>query len=208
MCPWNVNNVIILISFRLYTVWQLYKNILESTKSNVPRLSIFSCSTQLSMKFIMLTVVGILTFVSRINTTSECWSTKKSISFSILVSMSSWNCMFSWEKHEKSFITFGPYQHQPKKIKQSNLVYIFYAYTSVWHFNLVIICKFLQWIDSTDSIRHTSLCLYAEATFCKIHLKQKIRERSGAVVECLTWDRGLTLTSLTALWSSSKTHLS
>ena len=40
-------------------------------------LKLFSCSTQLSMKFIMLisvkmpTIVGILTFMSMINTTSE-----------------------------------------------------------------------------------------------------------------------------------------
>ena len=36
-------------------------------------------------------------------------------------------------------------------------------------------------------------------------------ERSGSVVECLSWDRGvagLSLTSVTALWSLSKTHLS
>ena len=38
-----------------------------------------------------------------------------------------------------------------------------------------------------------------------------IRERSGSVVECLTRDRraaGSSLTSVTALWSLSKTHLS
>ena len=36
-------------------------------------------------------------------------------------------------------------------------------------------------------------------------------ERSGSVVECLTRDRraaGSSLTSVTALWSLSKTHLS
>ena len=38
-----------------------------------------------------------------------------------------------------------------------------------------------------------------------------LRERSGSVVECLTRDRraaGSSLTSVTALWSLSKTHLS
>ena len=41
-------------------------------------IKLFSCSTQLSAKFILLinvkmpTIVGILTFISRINTTSEC----------------------------------------------------------------------------------------------------------------------------------------
>ena len=37
------------------------------------------------------------------------------------------------------------------------------------------------------------------------------RERNGSVVECLTQDRGAagsSLTSVTALWSLSKTHLS
>ena len=48
---------------------------------------IFSCSTQLSIKFIMLiavkmpTIVGILTFISMINTTPEIES-KKSLHFS------------------------------------------------------------------------------------------------------------------------------
>ena len=47
----------------------------------------FSCSTQLSIKFIMLinvkmpTIVGILTFISKINTTSECYNQEKIIIF-------------------------------------------------------------------------------------------------------------------------------
>ena len=46
-------------------------------------IKLFSCSTQLSMKFIMLinvkmpTIVGILTFISRINTTSESLKARK-----------------------------------------------------------------------------------------------------------------------------------
>ena len=35
-----------------------------------------------------------------------------------------------------------------------------------------------------------------------------VRERSGSVVECLTQDRGAVGSSLTALWSLSKIHLS
>ena len=38
-----------------------------------------------------------------------------------------------------------------------------------------------------------------------------VRERSGSVVECLTGDRGAagsSLSSVTVLWSLSKTHLS
>ena len=40
--------------------------------------------------------------------------------------------------------------------------------------------------------------------------RQWIWERSGSVVECLTWDQeaaGSSLTGVTALWSLSKTHL-
>ena len=42
-------------------------------------------------------------------------------------------------------------------------------------------------------------------------VKQKIREPSGSVVDCLTpdrWATGSNLTGVTALWSLSKTHLS
>ena len=61
--------------------------ILKASKEQVKQIALclilsktqktFSCSTQLSMKFIllinvkMLTIVGILTFISRINATSE-----------------------------------------------------------------------------------------------------------------------------------------
>ena len=46
-------------------------------------IKLFSCSTQLSPKFILLinvkmpTIVGILTFMSRINTTSESLNARK-----------------------------------------------------------------------------------------------------------------------------------
>ena len=48
-------------------------------------IKLISCSTQLSMKFILLinvkmpTIVGILTFISRINTTSECFKQEQMI---------------------------------------------------------------------------------------------------------------------------------
>ena len=52
---------------------------LASRKSSGPRvIKLFSCLTQLSIKFILLinvkmpTIVGILTVMSRINPTSEC----------------------------------------------------------------------------------------------------------------------------------------
>ena len=50
----------------------------------------FSCSTQLSMTFILLinvkmpTIVGILLFISRINTASESLKAKKNLYFSAL----------------------------------------------------------------------------------------------------------------------------
>ena len=78
-------------------------------------IKLFSCSTQLSTKFILLinvkmpTIVGILTFISMINTTYESFeSKKKSVYGGILVFMSSCNFVLSWVEHEKSFITSGP----------------------------------------------------------------------------------------------------
>ena len=50
-------------------------------------IKLFLCSTQLSMKFIMLinvkmpTIVGILIFISRINTTSESLKARKVLYF-------------------------------------------------------------------------------------------------------------------------------
>ena len=69
-----------------------------------------------------------------------------------------------------------------------------------------------------------SECVYMkskshEPTACELpcwHIKfcdglnMTVRERSGSVVECLTRDReaaGSSLTSVTVLWSLSKTHL-
>ena len=73
----------------------------------------FSYSTQLSTKFILLinvkmpTIVGILTFVSMINTTRDL-KRETSLFVGILVFMSSWNFMLSWFENEKSFIASGP----------------------------------------------------------------------------------------------------
>ena len=53
-----------------------YSN-LRKVRTGREVIKLFSCSTQLSTKFILLinvkmpTIVGILTFISRINTTSE-----------------------------------------------------------------------------------------------------------------------------------------
>ena len=40
-------------------------------------IKLFLCSTQLSIKFIMLTIVGILTFISMIDTTSKSLKARK-----------------------------------------------------------------------------------------------------------------------------------
>ena len=70
-------------------------------------IKLFLCSTQLSTKCILLinvkmpTIVGILTFISMINTTSERLKARNSSFVSILVFMSSWNFVFSWVVHEK-----------------------------------------------------------------------------------------------------------
>ena len=64
-------------------------------------IKLFSCSTQLSTTFILLinvnmpTIVGILTFISRINTTFECHKQGKIIDLQYLLSMSSQNFMLS-----------------------------------------------------------------------------------------------------------------
>ena len=74
----------------------------------------FSCPIQLGMKFILLinvnmpTIVGILTFISGINTTSESLKAKKSLLFTILPFMSNWNFMLSWVEQGRSFITCVP----------------------------------------------------------------------------------------------------
>ena len=59
----------------------------HATKSSPGVIKLFSCPTQLSMKFIMLinvkmpTNVGILTFISIVNKTSESLKTRKVIIF-------------------------------------------------------------------------------------------------------------------------------
>ena len=56
----------------------------------------FSCSSQLSMRFIGLlmnfkipTIVGIITFISRINATCDSFRQEKTLFYSILLSMRS-----------------------------------------------------------------------------------------------------------------------
>ena len=55
-----------------------------------------------------------------------------------------------------------------------------------------------------SSLKHKMRYMY-------LMMSKKKMERSGSVVECLTWDRratGSSFTGVIALWSLSKTHLS
>ena len=80
----------------------------NKTYTIVKGIKLFSYSTQLSMKFILLinvkmpTTVGILKFINMINTTSERLKARNFFIVSILVFMS------RWVEHEKSFITSEP----------------------------------------------------------------------------------------------------
>ena len=57
----------------------------------------------------MPTIVGILTFISKINTTSESFKARQILFFSILVNiMSSWNFLLSLVEHEESLMALGP----------------------------------------------------------------------------------------------------
>ena len=66
---------------------EMVKEIDSSTDPGPQVIKLFSCSTQLSMKFIMLinvkmpTIVGILIFMSKINTTSEHLKARKVLIF-------------------------------------------------------------------------------------------------------------------------------
>ena len=73
---------------------------LHAARSGLKVKKMFSCSTQQCMKFIMLinvkmpTIVGILTFMSSITTTSESLKVRRSL-FSADFLMSSFNFMLS-----------------------------------------------------------------------------------------------------------------
>ena len=58
----------------------------------------------------MPTIVGILTFISRIN--YRLWNSKLSIYLTISVFMSSLNFLLGFVEHEKSFTTSGPGDNQ------------------------------------------------------------------------------------------------
>ena len=86
-------------------------------------IKLFSCSSQLKLKFILLinvkmpTTVGILTFISRINYWLGCSKLKFLIIWTISIIMSSLNFMLSRVEHENiyynlsSLIQIGWYTH-------------------------------------------------------------------------------------------------
>ena len=81
----------------------------QDSGSSSEVINIFSYSTQLSTKFILLinvnkmpTIVGILTFIGMINTTSETLKATLLV-FLILVSMSSCHFVLSWVEHENFY---------------------------------------------------------------------------------------------------------
>ena len=103
-------------NFVLPLSWVTWKRFITFGPEDWPRgYKTFPCSTQLSTKFILLinvqmpTIVGILTFISMINTISQ---KLKAINFFICRYFSvyeQWNFVLSSVGHEKSFITFkGP----------------------------------------------------------------------------------------------------
>ena len=81
-----MENVMLLVDFGVvrYFITSLSVSVLCPL---VPRLYIFSCSTQLNMELILLinvkmpTIVGILTFISRINTISDGLNGRKNVTF-------------------------------------------------------------------------------------------------------------------------------
>ena len=91
-------------------------NIYEHDKfhAQLSRAPLFVDSTQLSMKFILLinvkmpTIVGILTLISIINTTSERLKTRHFFICWYFSFMTSWNFMLSWVEHEKKFLNSRP----------------------------------------------------------------------------------------------------
>ena len=93
-------------------------------QSSASSRKLFSCSTQLSMKFSLLintcmkmsTIVGIFIHYL-LAEKSSCSAMYSKIEFAIVNNLrliSRTKFMLSWVQHEKSFITSGPESHDPK----------------------------------------------------------------------------------------------
>ena len=113
-------------------------------------MKLSSCSTQLSMKFIMLmnvkmpTIVGILTFISIINTTSESLKESKVFIFQHFSFMSNLNFMLSWGEHDL-FQILGPVYSRCHFLVHFSVVYSLPGLTAVY-INITMVysrCHFL-----------------------------------------------------------------
>ena len=77
-------------------------------------IKLFSCSTQLSMKFFLLinvkmpTIVGILTLMSGKNSILDLSEPKKAEFLDIFLFRCIYNFMLNWVEHENKIITSGP----------------------------------------------------------------------------------------------------
>ena len=94
--------------------WKPLQIIWTQIRPGLEVIKLFSCSTQLSTKFILLisvkmpTIVGILTYISMINTTYE---RLKAINFFVCWYFSFYEQLkfvLSWVEREKSFLTSRP----------------------------------------------------------------------------------------------------
>ena len=99
----------------LYTGIQSEKGLIAHAADPGPEfIKLFPCSTQLSTKLILLinvkmpTIVGILTFISMINTTSERLKARYILICRYFSIYEQLEFMLSWVEHEKSFIASGP----------------------------------------------------------------------------------------------------
>ena len=102
----------------------------------------------------MPTIVGILTFISMINTSSDSLKAWKVFIFNIIVFIRSLNFVLSWVEHAKSCITSGPGSSLFAWRKLVSLV----THWMQWRF----------WSDRADA--HADLSLGSEHWFCWVLL--------------------------------------
>ena len=137
----------------------LFPCIIIHIQSGPEVIKLFSCSTQLSTKFIPLinvkmpTIVGILTFISRINTSYENLKSRNTYLFQHFAFNDSWNFVLSWVAHEKSFITSGPdlLRHEEIFMKFSTLC----SKLPIWMLSYLVRCPFSLY----GKFHHFSVCV-------------------------------------------------
>ena len=102
-----------------------------------------SCAINVKMPTKMPTIVGILTFISMINTSPERLKARNTYFFIILISMSSWNSVVSWAW--KKFDNLGP-----GLIMDRNCLSLW------WYFGKVIVFQKNQ--QTTKIIKNSKPC--------------------------------------------------